>query len=485
MPQRILALEMPGHTVRAAVAERTWNTFHIEGVFEESIQTGEPDLEGALSRILQKTGKPDIVTSAISSNFVVRRLLELPFSDLRKLHQVVPFALEEHLPFPVDDAVVAFTRVGAEEGSSRVIAALARRNDLQQHLDLLAKVGIDPRTVTLSELAIARLLARSQNALTKAHLLMDIEPTSTSMVLLDSDGTPRAVRTVNAGIAAEEDGPIAEAHANSILGVARQTLLAHSSEVQGLDVILAGSAAGIPLLRDELAAALSLSVRDAAEFDYSFLLNGMRPDMSRYAACIAMLMSELPTKPAELLNFRQGEFAFKGRIRGDLSAFYTTGIIAAIAMVLGLTHFGLSVGTQLHRLHTLNSQIATMTVPAFGPNPPDDPVAALRAGIIKMSKRLALIGGNSAKDSPLDALFAASRDVPKRFPIEMQDVSVDDSGLRLSGEADSFTTVDQMKKSLQQDPYFGTIEVNHAKAATDGKVEFQVEAKFKDALPAE
>jgi general secretion pathway protein L len=476
---------MPGHTVRAAVAERTWNTFHIEGVFEETLQPGEPDLEAALNRILKRTGKADIITSAISSNFVVRRLLELPFSDMRKLHQVVPFALEEHLPFPVDDAVVAFTRVGAEANSSRVIAALARRNDLKQHLDLLAKVGVDPRTVTLSELAIARLLARSQNALTQAHLLMDIEPTSTSMVLLDSDGTPRAVRTVNAGIAAEDDGPLAEAHANSILGVARQTLLAHSSEVEGLDVILAGSAAGIPLLREELAAALSLSVRDAAEFDYSFLLNGMRPDMSRYAACIAMLLSELPTKPAELLNFRQGEFAFRGRVRGDLSAFYTTGIIALIAMVLGLTHFGLSVGTQLHRLHALNSQIATMTVPAFGSNPPDDPVATLRSGIIKMSKRLALIGGNSAKDSPLDALLAASRDIPKRFPIEMEDVSIDDSGLRLSGETDSFTTVDQMKKSLKQDPYFGAIEVNHAKAATDGKVEFQVEAKFKDALPAE
>ncbi len=39
--------------------------------------------------------------------------------------------------------------------------------------------------------------------------------------------------------------------------------------------------------------------------------------MSRYAACIAMLLSELPNKPAELLNFRQGEFNCWPRIRGD------------------------------------------------------------------------------------------------------------------------------------------------------------------------
>ncbi len=301
---------MPGHTVRAAVAERTWNTFHIEGVFEEERQDGEADLEGALRRILAKTGKPDIVTSSIASEFVVKRLLELPFNDLRKLHQVVPFALEEHLPFPVDDAVVAFTRVGTDADTTLVVAALARRTDLQYHLDLLAKVGLDPRTVTLSELAIARLLSRSQTASTNAHLLLDIEPTSTSMVLLDSDGTPRAIRSVNAGIAPGDDGPAAEARANAILGVARQTLLAHSSETDGLDVILAGSAAAIPMLREELSEALSLAVRDAAEFDYSFLLNGMRPDMSRYAACIAMLLSELTQQACGNAEFPAGRICF-------------------------------------------------------------------------------------------------------------------------------------------------------------------------------
>ncbi len=485
MPQKILALEMPGHTVRAAVAERTWNTFHIEGVFEEERRSGEADLEGALNRILARTGKPDVVTTSIASDFVVKRLLELPFSDVRKLHQVVPFALEEHLPFPVDDAVVAFVRVGTDADSTLVAAALARKVDVRNHLDLLAKVGLDPRTVTLSELAIARLLSRSPTTSTNAHLLMDIEPTSTSMVLLDSDGTPRAIRTVHAGISADEEGPAADAHANAILGTARQTLLAHSSEVEGIDVILAGSAAGIPLLREELSQALSLAVRDAAEFDYSFLLNGKRPDMSRYAACIAMLLSELPQKPAELLNFRQGEFAFRGRVRGDLTAFYTTATIAAVAVVLGLTHFFLGVGTQLHRLHALDRQIAVIATPALGSNSPSDPVAALRSGIIKMSKRLALIGGNTGKDSPLDALLAVSRDVPKRFPIEMEDISIDDSGVRLSGEADSFGTVDQMKQVLQKDDYFGYIEVSHTKAATDGKVEFQVEAKFKDAITTE
>jgi Tfp pilus assembly protein PilN len=67
----------------------------------------------------------------------------------------------------------------------------------------------------------------------------------------------------------------------------------------------------------------------------------------------------------------------------------------------------------------------------------------------------------------------------------MEDITIDDTGVRLSGEADSFGTVDQMKQVLQKDNYFGNIEVSHTKAAINGKVEFQVEAKFKDAITTE
>ena len=485
MPQRVLALEMPGSIVRAAVAERTWNSFHILGVFEEERRSGEPDLVAALARLLARTGKADIVISALPGEFVLKRLLELPFDDPRKLAQVVPFELEEHLPFAVEDAVIASSRVGRDGDNTIVVAALARKPDLRHHLELLARAGLDPKTVTLSELAIARLLSRSRSGGAKAHLILDIEPTSTSMVLLDSDGTPRAIRTVSAGITADDSGPLAEARAASILSAARQTLLAHSSDVDNLDVILAGSVSGIPELRKELSDALSLAVRDAAEFDYSFLLNGMRPDMSRFAACVAMLLSELPSKPAELLNFRQGEFAFAGRAGGDLSAFRTTGIITAALAAFAILHFALGIATSLHRVHLLDRQIATISEPALGTNPPSDAVAALRAGIVKMNKRLALIGGNVSGNSPLDALLTLSRDIPKRFPVEMQDVAVDANGVRIGGEADSFGTVDQVKKALTADNYFGSIEVTHAKAATDGKVEFQLEAKFKDAITGE
>jgi hypothetical protein len=482
MAQRILALEMLGEVVRAAVAERSWNSFVLGGVFEEQRGDGEADLAPALLRLLARTGKPDIVISALPGEFVIKRLLELPFSNLHRLGQVVPFALEEHLPFPVDDAVVAFARVGNSGENTLVMAALARKPDLTRHLELLARARIDPRTVTLGALAVAALLARARGAAAKPRLVLDVEQSSTSLVLLDSDGTPRALRTVNTGLASGDEGSLSAASTAAIVAAVRQTLLAHSTGGEPTDIVLTGSGAGAGSLRKEIGQTFSLSVHDAAEFDYSFLLNGQRPDLGRFLGCIAMLVGEMPVGPAEMLNFRQGDFAFRGRVRGGLAGFYPTAILAAVAAIFIIVHFALGLGSSLARAHALERQIAAIAVPALGTAQQGDSVAALRSGILKMNRRLALIGAGTVATSPLDALLAVSRDVPKRFPVEMHDVAINEEGVKLSGQADSFGTVDQVKKALGRDHYFGAIQVSHAKAAADGKVEFQLDLTFRDAL---
>src|SRR5438876_4813268 len=149
MGQRILALELGVDRVRAAVAERGYKTLELLGVYEEARREDEPDLVGAITRVASDAGESDIVISALPGEFVAKRLLTLPFTDRHRLQQVVPFALEEHLPFAVDDAAVTFARVGYEGANSLVIAAFARKDDLRHHLELLARAGLDPKTVTL------------------------------------------------------------------------------------------------------------------------------------------------------------------------------------------------------------------------------------------------------------------------------------------------------------------------------------------------
>jgi hypothetical protein len=486
MAQRILALEFMGDRVRAAAAERSWNSFTLAGVYDKVRADDEADLSGALSRLVVEAGQPDIVISALPADRVAKRLLELPFKDARRLHQVVPFALEEHLPFPVDDAAVAFTRVGREGDYTLVMAAMVRKTDLQHHLDLLQKAGLDPKTVTLAPLALAAMFTRAPNgngSKPMAHLVVEGDESSTAAVLVDLGGTPRAMRSMPGGLMTSDGSVVSQEAAAPILNLLRQTLLAHGEEVEQTEVIVAGAAAAHPKVRGLLSDSLAMSVRDGGAFDYTGLFEGSVPNTGKYSSCVAMLLGESPSKPLDLINFRQGEFLFRGRVRGDLSPFYTSGILAAALVAVIVFHFALGVSANLRRLSRLNAEIAAVAGPALGESNPVDAKTQLETGIAKMHKRLTLIGGNLTH-SPLDTLVAVSRALPPRFPVQMTDVAIDSNGVRVTGQADSFATVDQAKKALDASGYFGTIEVAHAKAGSDpSKVDFRMDASFKDAAP--
>ena len=481
MPQRILAVELAGDRVRAAAADRTWNALEFIAAYESERASDETDLSGALRRLVAQTGQPDIVVSALPTDKVAKRLLELPFADARRLNQVVPFALEEHLPFPVDGAVVAFTRVGKQASVATVLAAFVRKADLQHHLELFRTAGLDPRTVTLAPFAVAALFSRARNgAAPVAHLVVETDQTSTSVVLIDSDGVPRAMRSVGGGLLTRDGKAQSANDAAPVLNALRQTMLAHVAEVEPEDVIVTGPGAAQLNVRHLLTDALAIKTREASDFDCSAMFEGRQPDTTRFSTPVAMLLGELPGHPIELPNFRQAEYAFKGRTRGDWRPFRWTFVFAGGLAAMIALDFGLGVSMKLHRLHQIDDKIAELAAPAVGDS--SDPMGDLRGGIASMRHRLHELGGNLASNAPLDVLLEISQAPLPRAAAQMQEVLIDGNGAKLTGQADSFATVDQVKKVLELTGEFGPIEVTHAKTGDDNKVDFLLSAQFKDSV---
>jgi general secretion pathway protein L len=485
MGQRILAVEIGDGRVRAALADRTFKSLDLLGVYEETQADDEANLGGALTRVIESAGSSDIVISALPGEFVAQRLLTLPFTDRRKLQQTVPFALEEHLPFAVDDAAVAFARVGRQDSNSLVIAAFARKEELRGHLDLLAQAGLDPKTVTLSSLALAGFLARARNGRDGSHLVLEIDKSSTSLVLIDQSGTPRAMRTIGHGLDLRSTSSrTQEAGAHAIVGAVRQTLLAHSSDDGAPDLVLAGSATAAPAVREELATALEVPVRDLSEFDYSALIQGAQGKPAKFAGCFAMLLGEAADSPLELLNFRQGAFAYRGS-SGTMGPLRFTMALGACFVIAAALHFGLSIAISARKLHLLNSEIASVTASALPDSSPANARVDLQAKLTAMNKRLRLLGGNLGHGSPLDVLLQVSRAIPVNVPLQAASLQIDDSSVKMDGTVDSFVTVDHIKGALERGGGFGPIQVEHAGAGTDNsKVEFRLSAQLKDTAGA-
>jgi len=245
------------------------------------------------------------------------------------------------------------------------------------------------------------------------------------------------------------------------------------------EVVLSGELGLMPEVQQQLSAALALTVRGSDALDCSGLLDGLTPERMRFASCISMLLGEAPRGAIPLLDLRRAEFAFRSQ-QSSLAPLYKPAMVAIAVFGLALLHFMLSSVNQYSRLRVVDSQIVRAASPALGAHTPPNVKTALTAGIADMRKRLKTMGGAS-RTSPLDILMAVSQSIPPRLSVDIDDMLIDENGVKITGVADSFNTVDRLKKALGTNDTFGEIQVADAKAGADpSKVEFHLTATLRD-----
>ena len=477
MAQRILAVEVGRDWAQAALAERTWNSLTLIGTFFAERHESEPDLRAALARLLERAGGVDVTVSAIAGELVAKRLLTLPFSNRRQLEQAVPFALEEHLPFAADDGVVGFLPFERRGASSLVMACFVRRADLRTHLDILGAVGLDPKLVTVSALALPALLEAPTGGAGGARLLLEMGRRRASMVLLDADGVARTFRVApGSGPSANGAGGQRALDA-AVLKNLRQTLSDHSLEAQAVELIVMGAENGE--LSAQLASELLLPVRSGPAFISVGRLAGATARDMEFAGCLAMLLSQHPHLGFELLNFRQGEFIFLGR-GADLGPWRIPLVLICALGLLGALHASLDLAARYRRLALANAQISAAAAPVLGSKPAAQVMPSLRRAIAQSQKRLWTLGGKGSRASSLDVLLAVSRALNPTMGIELDELTFDDSGIKLTGKAGSYAGVTLLKQALAKQSELADLQVTEAKTSGEsGKVDFRASAALK------
>src|SRR3954467_7247317 len=159
MPNRTLALEVSASMVRAALVESTLRSQRVLG-FYASPRGAAGDLAADLRAFVATHElRWDEVLSAVPGDAVTQRILTLPFRDRKRLDQTVPFELETHLPFELDDTVVDYQVLAdAPDGAALVLATATSKATVRAHLEALAGAGMDPRVVDLAPLAALNIL---------------------------------------------------------------------------------------------------------------------------------------------------------------------------------------------------------------------------------------------------------------------------------------------------------------------------------------
>src|SRR3954468_3131393 len=152
---RNVGLDWAQDALRVATLQSGFRGFAIQEVRSAPLPAEGTPAErlqrGLLALDLQPPlGPDDSIAVSLPGTMVATHLLSLPFTDTRRIEQVLPAEVEGVIPFDMSEVVWDWTVLGQSGTKTDVLVGVVKKTMLREHLDLLAAAGIDPRVVTLA-----------------------------------------------------------------------------------------------------------------------------------------------------------------------------------------------------------------------------------------------------------------------------------------------------------------------------------------------
>lgn len=507
MLKRILGLDLGSYAIKAAEFQQTWNGFTLTRLCQAPRREDEP-LPATLRGLIDSHQlAADAILCAIAATQTTSRHLSFPFHDRKKLAQAVPFELAEQVPFELDDFLLDWEWIRPHATDNQVFATLTRRNNVATLLAELQEAGLDPNVVEAEGLVLGNLANFFE--LPDTRLLVDLGHSKTNLCLL-VDGQPVAARTIPvAGFALTKE--IARER-NVDFSTAEQ--IKHEGLFQdGFRSVSPGALQGIDRIAREIARSLEASEPllggSAAERVAGISIFGGTAQIHRLDEYLSE-RTGLPTqrlqfpeitqkrdtdtpplalgdptpfgvalalglrgtsKPKTKLNFRQGEFAYRFDFANFARDFTATGILAGIALLLGIVLAATTFTLRTNRAQSLEAAMQARYQEIFpGAATPEDPLQALREELDRAHEEADFLGLYRGDRSALDLLTEIATRMPPNHVILLREVRIHRNAINLRGHAKSFEAVDQFKARLGECEAFTQVDVSEVNSDAEGKV---------------
>jgi type IV pilus assembly protein PilM len=147
--------------------------------------------------------KGRFVTFGVSNQKVVVRLLDFPHMKPEDLQGAISFEAQDHIPMPLDEAVLDYVVLGPREERSdldRVLVVAAQREMISRYTSAVRAGGLKPEGVDVKALSLTRsTLPDPFFGEDGAVLLLDVGAEITNLVVADR-GNPVLTRFVPVGL---------------------------------------------------------------------------------------------------------------------------------------------------------------------------------------------------------------------------------------------------------------------------------------------
>jgi hypothetical protein len=474
MPDKVFGLDLRDHSISAVVVTHGKRGTRLEAHARVPVVPPDGTGDGLLHALEELTGSvdPSGCTCAVSipPGLAAYRNLQIPFSNPKKIRQILPFELEPTLPYAADAVTIGFQSLEEPDENhpahTGLIAAAVEKDRLQPILDALSAVKIRPETVTVGGYSAARWVAHRQ--IDSDALVVDLDGLRCAVFAL-SEGEVAMVRAFSLGRPATAG---TGAMLTQILQTVRamqdlmpETFLPQSAFITRIE-------SRLPDLEQGLSETLKLPV-DRIDPGRDVPGAGTGEDTAPTDNALALALVE--AAGLEGINFRPGPTGLKRLWGENRSSLVRTTILAAAVLVLALVSVLADTVAKQNRLDDLNRRIRAVFTDTF----PDvrtvvDPLQQMRVSV-REARREAGLSQGGGRMRVIDILREMSLRIPADVDVDFGQTVIGEDGVRVSGSTGGFDSVDRVKNSLTGMPGFSTVNISSATVdKSGGRVRFKL-----------
>jgi general secretion pathway protein L len=532
MPQRILGIDVGSHSIKVAEIERSFRSFQLVGFFEQPIVPYETlGKEGSTTQALLRLFEEynlaaDLIYVALPGQLSAIRVVNLPFSEFKKIDQTIEFEIENYVPLPLEDLLIDYQILDATKTSSAVLVSYLKKSDFVKFLNMVSEANLDPRFVGSEPVEMANIMKLGVVPPEGAYAIVDLGHEKTNVMIFIGPHLQYA-RTIMLGgkelthaIAESLNIPPAEAERMKVeLGQVggglegadattqsvseaiqrpleelllhlRQTFSAFQERkgevVQAL--ILCGGTSRLPGIDHFLSSRLrkNVSFLDCLDFPFNQLADS---NWCRSIAATALSLAYRGVAGSGIkdIQFRRGEFAYKGEVREVIGLAKQAAVLIGVTLVMILGTFVLNYASLKGRAKNQLARIAAVASEALPEAPkkslssPTSILSMLTGKITEAEEKQKKVE-EELKLSVLNILREFSSTLPAReaLPIDVDDLSVVSKRIRVQGRTSSFEAVDQIKTALAKSKMFKNVATENVKKGVREEIRFSISVELSE-----
>ena len=497
MPQQVLGIALEDNHLTAVRLTGHSRAYEVTLALRQPLPVHDDPEEHAglrrqtLRQVAETHGlRGDTVLASLPAQHAILRNLTLPFRDLRRIRQMIAFALDEHMPFEPEDVVVDFRPLPIKPipQQMQVLVAGMPKQEVVDDLALFRSAGLEPSVLDLDVFSLANAAVLGGNGVPGKTALLDVHPERTLLTLL-YDGAPLFARSLTQGMPTDGgDLPDAQKLGKQL----QHTLYACEHAVQAAyepDLVLLFGADREQLahLAVGLSEATGLQTRVwrlEAPGHQQASGGSESPDsgLAGHALALGAALRGLH-RQAEGLNFRRGEFAPHSNLRELRGKLIGLGVLAVAVGGLGLGNLYLQNHYKAQRLAQLQDGIAKGFSDVLPGTRMVQPVAQMREKMRDLDKRLRAFGGlTGAQLSGLQILRELSARVPASLGVEIDSLNINGDVIEVSASTASYDNVVKLQNAFAASPLLSDVTVNNTRQGANNTVQFKLSLRASSGL---